>query len=194
MSVMELRDVVGGDRRTLTRGLESLRRQGLIDFLPSPDGSAAPGRPSGLWSLTAHGAELAAAAKTRSSGGGGTTADGELEDDGFAGQLRGGQTWVQASLDPDLATRIMPVIADAEFTAAASWIAVIEGPERRYFFVFEEDVGEQPAENLVAALSASGARCSSGIVRRVAAPPEIVEAARTSLAARERARRLLGSE
>src|SRR4051812_30755784 len=52
MSLSELLGLVGGDKTTLRRGLDSLRDQGLLTYVSSEDGQAAPGRPAGLWALT----------------------------------------------------------------------------------------------------------------------------------------------
>jgi hypothetical protein len=82
---------------------------------------------------------------------------------------------------------VMAVLVDGELTAAASWIARIDGSGQGYLFAFDADLGDQPVENLRAALEAIGAVCRVSTVRAVQLPDEFLHSVRTARTAAERA-------
>jgi hypothetical protein len=179
MSLSEVLDVVGGDKTTLKRGLESLRDQELLDYVGSDAGPVGPGRPAGLWSLTEKGVSQAEA----------DTAD-EPEDPEEAHPKRGfreSQRCVFASLADASPADIATVLADGDLTSACTWITRIDGDGPHYVFAFDNAVGEQPPENLAAALRAIGMDCRGGTVRSVREPASFIDSIRTAQKAATRA-------
>ena len=186
MSASELLEVIGGDKTTLKRSLESLKTQGLLDYVALDPGSTAPGRPAGLWSLTPRGSQVAAASTGTSQA---SDIEGDVHEDnvGSISSIRQGHTLVSAAVAPGAMKDLVAVLADGELTAAVSWVARVDGDGRGYLFAFDADLGDQPVENLRAALEAIGAICTVSTVRAVQPPLEFVRSVRTARSAAKRA-------
>ncbi len=181
MSASELLEVIACDKTTLRRGLDSLKEQGLLDYVPSPVARTAPGRKAGLWSLTEDGQRAAITDA-------GTSQAFDIEDGAQASSaVRVGYTLVSASMASGPAKDMMAVLADGEFTAATSWVARIDGNGQGYLFAFDPSLGDQPVENLRAALEEIGAVCHVSAVRAVQRPDEFVRSVRTARSAAKRA-------
>jgi hypothetical protein len=169
MSLFELLDVVGGEKRALERSLESLGEQGLVQVVATGH-APAPGQPSRLWSLTAEGRAAL-----------------PLEPAADIGRFKEGWLWIHATFAADQAIDIDDALLDGELAAAAAWVARLDGDGRGYMFVFDPQIGAQPAENLFRALSSVGARCSTGSSREPQSAQEFVQTLRTASRAALRA-------
>lgn len=168
MGLGEIRDVVGGDRKTLKRTLDSLAVQGLLDRVSTGQASA-PGRPAQLWSLTDVG-------RGRLPG----RSDEEI------GRVLPGATWVIATAQPGEIDAFDVALSDGELLAAADWVAQIDGEGRGYLALFSPEVGPQAPETLLRVLTRLGARCSSGTVRSVQRPDDVIEVLRVAQSAAQR--------
>ncbi len=177
LSAGELLRVVGGDKTSLKRCLERLQARGVLDYVASETGTAAPGRPAGLWSLTSAGKRATATTQASNS------------EDGVepAAAIKMGQTWVGAAVEPSAAADFMAVFADGELAAAASSIVRLDGEGQSYLFVFDAGVGDQPSDNLRAALEAINVACTVSTVREPRPPGEFVSSVQTARSAATRA-------
>lgn len=169
MSLFELLDVVGGEKRALERSLESLSDQGLVQVVDTGH-APAPGQPSRLWSLTSKGRAAL-----------------PVEPAADIGKLKEGWLWIRATFSANQAIDVDDALLDGELAAAAAWVARLDGDGRGYMFVFDPEIGVQPAENLVRALSSIGAHCSIGSTREPQSAQEFVEMLRTAARAARRA-------
>jgi hypothetical protein len=200
MGVSEILEVVGGDRKSLTRQLQRLRTNGLVEYVQV--GAAAPGHPAGLWSLSPEGEravhpspqlspgeERRSIQEDRTVGPDNDSSD-SGEDHGAnqpAPPLHSGQVWVDVALGSASRRDFRSALASGELAAAASWIAQLDGDGARYLFSFEPEVGNQPIENLLAALEELGAICASGTVRAISDPGSFKDSLRTAEGAQRRA-------
>jgi DNA-binding MarR family transcriptional regulator len=192
----ELLEIMGSDKTALKRCLERLKGRGLVDYLPSATGAPAPGHPAGLWSLTQSGREaIESDLKGRAAAGGRETSQAsgtqeemaEDDDSPPTTTIHDGHTLVNAVVAPAAAAELMSVLANGELTAAAAWVARVDGDGRGYLFAFAAELGNQPVENLCAALQAIGATCVVSSVRAVQPPREFIRSVRTAHTAAERA-------
>jgi hypothetical protein len=195
MGVSDLRDAVGGDRKSLTRQLTKFRDGELVDYVEL--GPSAPGNPAGLWSLTDKGRE-AFGLGTQSPSAGSDAAQGDEGIDATDGGsdpsvrfrdglLRAGQTWVSADVGGVTRATLRALLSDGELTAAASWVARLDGDGSTLLFAFEQELADQPADNLIAALEEIGASCTPAAIRRVTSPRDYIDGLRTAEIARTRA-------
>jgi predicted ArsR family transcriptional regulator len=177
MSLFELRDRVGGDKTTLKRTLTSLRKQGFVGFQEEV-GHTAPGTHAGLWFLTAGGVAAVGAAQA-------------LEDEAGVPVLRvrSGQTWVRATVPDKAAADLRRAAAQGDLAPASSCVLRLDGGRRTYLFVFTQEMGSQPAENLVASLEALGLKCTLEVVGPLQSPDLFVDSAKVAIAAAHRTER-----
>jgi hypothetical protein len=161
-SLVELLDVVGGERKALERSLESLAQQGLVDAVDTNQ-APAPGRPSRLWSLTTAGKDAIPNGRA-----------------GEIGQLSSGGIWVLVAVPPDQAIAIDDALVGGDLVGAASWVARLDGDGHSYMFAFDTTVGSQPVENLTRTLRTLGAQCITGTVREAKAVEEFLDVLRTA--------------
>jgi DNA-binding MarR family transcriptional regulator len=178
LNAAELLRIVGGDKKTLKRCLDRLRARGLLDYVASETGAIARGHPAGLWSLTEAGARVGAASQGEPS-----------NDDGVmpVTSINDGQVWITAVVTANTTADLRAVLADGELSAAASSVVRVDGEGQGYVFVFDASVGNQPPDNLQAALEAIGVPCSVGVVRDTQTSDEFVSSVRTARTAAERA-------
>ena len=162
----ELLDIVGGERRSLERSLESLEGQDLVTRVDTGQ-APAPGRPSGLWSLTDAGRAASP-----------IPAD--------LGQLTEGRRCMSASFPPAAAAPIDELLEAGDLIASVDWVMRFDGDARGYLFVFDRESGPQPIESLRRVLTALGARCSVGNVGVSQMTPEFISVLKTAAGAVER--------
>jgi hypothetical protein len=181
MSTSELLEIVGGDKTTLKRSLKRLHERGLVDFVASTETATCPGHPAGLWSLTAAGHHALAHPQLC----GDDSLPWEMTKPALT--IRQHQTWVIARFRPSLEAKLASLLSTGALTAASSWIVRLDGEDRSYLFAFDTFVGDQPPENLRAALNALGAHCTLASVGRADPPPEFVASIQTATAVAKRA-------
>lgn len=143
----ELLDAVGGDRRSLRRQLDRLSDEGLLDY--AEVGQPAPGKAAGLWSLTRAGRSAAGLrphagdptppSALPSDGGHDGTDEDEESDFTTASTVRAGQVWINAALGAATRAALRALLVDGRLTAAATFIAQLDG-DAVYLFVFDPDV------------------------------------------------------
>lgn len=163
----ELIDLTGADKKTIRKVLIDLDDRQVVTFHPSATGHVGRGHPRGMWSLRGDPPD-------RPFGEQGVPS-------GFAQAWRPGQIWVAATAPSSRHVDLLNVLAEAELTAAASWVAQLDGDGRTLFVAFESQLGSQPADRLMIAFRAAGVECTGGTVRALDDPETTSSQARSVL-------------
>lgn len=183
-TLTELSEHVDGDASGLLRLLRRMEERGQLGFQSHGHAKAGRGRTSGLWFVPEEMREHAEAEPRDAE-----SDTGDLP----TAILRRHQSWVLAEVTTERVPDLMLVLSKPAVLSGAEWIAQLQGDSRGYLVMFPDEVGTQPADNLVAALHAANLRCTAGTVARLRLPEQLGENARGVSAIHRRAVRAKGS-